>query len=146
MNPPEAVRKPRRIALVSCVKSKKSSSAAAQDLYVSPLFHGLRRFAESKADAWYILSAEHGLLSPDEIVAPYEKTLNKMPRAERLAWAEKVRQQLLEVLPTGAEIILLAGARYRHDIEAFLRSRGYAVSVPLEGFKMGQQLQYLKSL
>lgn len=136
----------RRIALVSCVKSKKSSAAAAQDLYVSPLFHGLRRFAESKADAWYILSAEHGLLNPHDVVAPYEKTLNKMLRTERLAWAEKVQQQLLAVLPTGAEIILLAGARYREHIERFLRNHGFAISIPLEGLRMGKQLQYLKQL
>lgn len=141
-----SVQAQRRIALVSCVKSKRSSAAAAQDLYVSSLFQGLRRFAQSNADAWYILSAEHGLLRPDELVSPYEKTLNKMLKAERLAWAQKVERQLLGVLPAGAEIILLAGARYRENIEPFLRGHGFAVSVPLEGFKMGQQLRYLKQL
>ena len=64
-----------RIALVSCVKKKRGSAAFARDLYLSQLFRGLRCYAESHADVWYILSAEHGLLKPDQIVEPYERTL-----------------------------------------------------------------------
>lgn len=41
-------------------------------------------------------------------------------------------------------MILLAGLRYREEIEPFLRKRGFAVSVPLEGLKIGEQLRYLK--
>jgi hypothetical protein len=51
-----------RVALVSCVKQKRDTAAPARDLYLSPLFRGFRRYAESRADSWYILSAEHGVL------------------------------------------------------------------------------------
>ena len=67
-----------------------------------------------------------------------------MPTRERLAWAELVQLQLLELLPTGAEVILLAGLRYREEIVPFLRERGFSVSVPLEGLPIGKQLQRLK--
>ena len=133
-----------RVALVSCVKQKRDSAAPARDLYLSQLFRGLRQYAETHADAWYILSAEHGVLFPDQIVGPYERTLNKMSKRERSAWAERVQQQLLELLPADAEVILLAGLRYREEIEPFLRKRGFPVSVPLEGLKIGEQLQRLK--
>lgn len=133
-----------RVALVSCVKKKRDSAAPARDLYLSQLFRGLRRFAEAHADYWYILSAEHGVLHPDAVVAPYERTLNSMPKRERVAWAERVKRQLLEVLPKDSEVIMLAGLRYREDIEPFLRDRGYPVSVPLEGLKIGEQLHRLK--
>ena len=136
----------RRIALVSCVKQKRTSAAPARDLYVTELFRGLRRFAEARADAWYILSAEHGLLRPDQVVAPYERTLNTMRKPERLAWAARVQRQLLDVLPPSAQVILLAGARYRENIEPFLRGKGCEVSVPLEGLALGKQLQYLKGI
>jgi hypothetical protein len=132
-----------RVALVSCVKSKRSEPAAACDLYTSPLFRHLRGYAEANADAWYILSAEHGLLRPDHVVAPYERTLNNMNRTDRLAWAERVRRQLLEVLPTGAEVIVLAGERYRSELIPFLRAHGFSVRVPLEGLSFGRQLQRL---
>jgi hypothetical protein len=76
-----------RVALVSCVKSKQNQPAPAKDLYTSPLFRNLRKYAEDNTDRWYILSAEHGLVDPDQILAPYEKTLNNARKDERLAWA-----------------------------------------------------------
>jgi len=135
-----------RVALVTCVKTKRSSASAARDLYTSPFFRALREYAEKNADTWYILSAEHGLLDPDEIIDPYERFLSKMRKRERVAWAEGVQQQLLDVLPPKAEIILLAGLPYRENVEPFLRSRGFSVTVPLEGLRFGQQRQRLNDL
>lgn len=135
-----------RVALVSCVKSKQASAAPAGDLYTSQLFRSLRAYAEATADSWYILSAEHGLLRPDQVISPYERTLNNMRKNDRLAWAVRVQQQLLGVLPSGAEVIILAGERYREDLVPFLRRRGFPVSIPLEGLSFGRQLQRLKEL
>lgn len=132
-----------RIALVSCVKSKGTAASPARELYTSNLFRGLRAYAEAHADAWYILSAEHGVLRPDDVIAPYEKTLTKMPKRDRMAWAGRVQTQLLEVLPPGADVILLAGSRYREGIESFLRQRGFSVSIPMERLGIGKQLQWL---
>jgi hypothetical protein len=103
----------------------------------------MRRYAEQHADAWFILSAEHGVLAPDQPIAPYEKTLNKMVKAERLVWAERVRQQLLKVLLPGTKVIVLAGERYREGIVPFLKSEGFSVEVPMEGLKLGPQMSWL---
>ena len=100
---------PTRVTLVSCVKTKRELAAAAKDLYISPLFKGMRRYAEQNADAWFILSAEHGVLRPDQVIAPYQRTLQTMPKRDRVAWAERVRRQLLELLPAGAVVVVLAG-------------------------------------
>ena len=135
-----------RVALVSCVRAKRPSPAPARDLYTSPLFRGLRAFAEANADIWYILSAEYGLLEPEQVVPPYEKTLNGMTRPDRTAWAQRVQQQLLRALPADAEIIFLAGTRYREELEPFLRARGFEVSVPFRGLGIGKQLQRLKEV
>ncbi|MEX2375578.1 MAG: DUF6884 domain-containing protein [Dehalococcoidia bacterium] len=135
-----------RVALVSCVKSKRASAAPASDLYTSQLFRSLRGYAEATADRWYILSAEHGLLGPDVVISPYERTLNTMRKADRLGWAARVQRQLLEVLPLQAEVIFLAGERYRCDLIPFLRELGFTTEVPLEGLSFGRQLQRLKEL
>ncbi len=134
-----------RVALVSCVKSKQAVSAPARDLYTSALFRGLRAYAERNADRWYILSAEHGLVDPSTRLAPYEKTLNRMGRADRDRWAAKVQGQLSEVLPPSAEVIVLAGERYRERLIPFLVARGHSVKVPLEGMPFGKQLQFLSA-
>lgn len=135
-----------QIALVSCVKSKRGSPTAARDLYTSQLFRALRGYAEATSDAWYILSAEHGLLHPDQIIAPYERTLNTMGKQDRRAWAERVQEQLAALLPPDAEITVLAGTRYREDIVPFLQARGHSVRIPLEGLRFGKQLARLNQL
>ena len=132
------------IALVSCVKKKGEQPAPAQDLYQSALFLGYRAYAERKADCWYVLSAAHGLLRPDQVVTPYDRTLNRMLAPERRAWARKVQGQLRSVLPPTADVITLAGTRYREEIEPFLTEQGYAVSVPFRGLGLGEQLQRLR--
>ena len=52
----------------SSVKAKRTFAAPASDLYTSQLFRALRGYAIGHADAWYVLSAEHGLLRPDQVV------------------------------------------------------------------------------
>lgn len=92
------------IALVSCVKQKLTVPAQARNLYVSTLFREMRRYAE----AWYILSTRYGLLSPDQVVSPYELTLGKMTVVERKRWAAAVAEELLRVVPQGAVVLFLA--------------------------------------
>lgn len=141
---PNAVARRFRVALVSCVKSQLTTAAPACELYTSALFRGLRRYAEANADAWYILSAEHGLLAPSDVVAPYEKSLLRMPRGAREEWARRVRQQLRTILPLQADVLILAGARYREGIEQFLKDHGYRVTIPMAGLSIGMQLKWLK--
>jgi len=105
----------------------------------------MRRYAKQNANAWFILSAEYGVLQPKQVVAPYERTLKTMPKAERLAWAERVRSQLLELLPAGAVVVILAGVRYREGVVPFLESCGFTIEVPMDGLKFGSQLRWLKA-
>jgi hypothetical protein len=109
------------IYLVSCVSQKRQEACAARDLYVSDWFCKARRYAEASRCSWFILSAEYGLVSPDQVVAPYERTLNTMAVAERRAWAERVSRQLAETVPHVARVVFLAGERYRE----FLTSGGW---------------------
>lgn len=133
-----------RVVLVSCVKSKRTYATAAEDLYTSDLFLSMRSYARQNSDQWFILSAEHGVLNPEEVIAPYEKTLNKMLKSERLEWAAKVRHRLLELISPDASVVILAGERYREGIVPFLQERGYFVDVPMVGLKFGLQLRWLK--
>jgi len=135
-----------RVALVSCVKSKRATPSPAKDLYTSELFQRMRKYAESISDRWYILSAEHGVLEPDQVISPYECTLNRMDRAARLRWADRVKAQLVDKMPERAEVIVLAGERYRNGLLPFLRDLGHTVRVPLEGLSFGRQLQRLGEL
>lgn len=130
------------IFLISCVASKLGRPAAARDLYVSSLFRKARAYVEGTGWPWFVLSAEHGLLLPSQVVSPYEKTLNTMPVAARKAWAEQVLAALEPHLAGVDQVVFLAGHRYREFLEAPLRRRAQ-VEVPMAGLGIGKQLQWL---
>lgn len=132
-----------RIFLVQCVSTKQSRRVAAKDLYTSALFTKSRAYVEKLGGAWYILSAEHGLLDPEAPTDPYDKTLKNMPVRERRAWAEMVIGQMEERLPDAQEVVLLAGIRYQEGLVGWLRGRYPRVSDPMAGLGFGQRMQWL---
>lgn len=132
-----------RIVLVSCVGAKRPAPSRARDLYTSVWFRKARICAESLGSRWFILSAEYGLIAPEAVLEPYERTLNRMLRAERVRWADGVLHSLLPLLGLGDEVMFLAGARYREFLVPALQQQGIPVSVPMQGLGIGRQLAYL---
>ena len=136
-----------RVGLVSCVKSKLSHPAPASDLYTSALFRGARCSVERSCDRWFILSAEHALVRPDTVLAPYEKTLKEATPAERRRWSERVLEQLASELGHlgGFTFEVHAGAAYANfGLVEGLRRTGADVALPLEGLGLGQRLAFYK--
>jgi len=133
----------RRLFLVSCVKTKLPSRAAAKDLYISDWFRKARACVESTGCPWAILSAEYGLLHPDEVIRPYEKTLNALPVAERRSWASEVLESMDPFLRDIDTVVFFAGERYRELLQPGLRAWGVDVVVPMQGLGLGQQLAWL---
>ena len=131
------------LSLVSCVSMKRSQPCRARDLYTSPWFVKARDYVEGAKSPWFILSAEHGLLSPDQIVAPYERTLNTMRIEDRRAWAQRVLGALVPKLGGVDRLVLLAGQKYREFLLPALRQACPSVEVPMEGLTIGRQLQWL---
>ncbi len=131
------------ICLISCVGQKLTEPAPARDLYTSSWFIKARSFADRTGHLWFVLSAKYGLVHRDEVIAPYDLTLNKMPVANRRQWADAVLGQLEPHLDSAGSITFLAGRRYREFLEPKLTRRGLAVAVPMEGLRIGEQLAWL---
>jgi hypothetical protein len=131
------------VYLISCVSQKRQRKCHARELYVSTWFLKARCYAEASGYPWFILSAEYGLVTPSQIITPYELTLNSMPIAERRTWAERVYNQLDETVPGLSNVVFLAGKRYREFLTGYLIDRGVEVSVPMEGLRIGEQLSWL---
>ena len=70
---------------------------------------------EGTCNAWFILSAKHGLVSPDAVLEPYDESLTGMSAAPRRAWAGHVLAQIdsLGLGPTQTTFEIHAGAHYR---------------------------------
>lgn len=124
---------PSDILLVTCVYEKTAKPAAAKDLYDSPYFARLRRYAERLAEPWFIVSAEHGLVHPDEWLAPYERYLPDTPTWYREVWGAWVVGRLKLLVGDLNELTaeILASPDYVVWIAPRLKESGAVARTPL---------------
>ena len=132
------------VVLVGCVKTKRDHEAPAKDLYVSNYFRKMRAYAEATGKPWFILSAEHGLVAPDDSLTPYNRYLPETSREYRREWGRRVASQLEQSIGdlSGQVIEVHAGAAYVDAVEEALRPSGAVVSDRLKGLSFGRRLSW----
>lgn len=131
------------IVFISCVKTKLPYEEMAKNLYCSNYFKTCYKYAEFlKPDNIYILSAKYGLLEPNDLIEPYELTLNKMSIKERKQWAEKVIGQLKNKnVSFNQKAVFLCGNKYNQ----FLKNKFVEYETPLCNMGFGYQIQYMNN-
>ena len=131
----------KKIALISCGSKKLNHRAEAQHIYISPLFKKSLAYAKKiHTDSIYILSAKHHLLELTKEITPYDKTLNKMTTNQIKQWSDKAMKQINNKCDTNKDrFIILAGIKYRKYLIPHLSH----YKVPMQGLRIGEQLQYL---
>ncbi len=133
----------RKLFLVSCVSKKRDRATPARELYCSDWFRKARASVECQGAHWFILSAKYGLVAPNEVIEPYDETLNNKTDKERREWSKRVLEQLQSHCPPGTCIVFYAGEKYRRFLVPALKARGCEVEIPMEGLKIGEQLCWL---
>lgn len=134
----------KKIVLISCASEKLTHRAKAKELYISTFFKFNLKYAEQlDPDEIFILSAKHGLLTLNQEIEPYDKTLNTMKSAEIKMWSNQVLEQIKEVCSIDeSEFVFLAGEKYRKHLLPHINN----YKIPLKGFRIGEQLKKLKEL
>lgn len=130
-----------RYALVCCGKQKLAHPCTVKELYCSTLFQKTRSFVERHYDGWFVLSALHHVVRPDQVVAPYDFELNRQASEK---WAEMVAQQLAKQLPPYCHLDYFGGATYGKVVPK-LEAMGFLVHQPLAGLQVGERLHWLKT-
>ena len=135
-------------ALVGCGARKADTAKPAGELYTGPYFTKNRRYANVVCDDWVILSAKHNVIEPDEVIEPYDKTLNDMDADACAEWAARTFEQLLELEWDGYETAeILAGENYWSYFESRLDELPVDVEFPLaDAGGMGHQMQRAQEL
>lgn len=133
----------KKIVLVSCVREKRAVPSPARDLYISDWFRKASRYALQFSDEWYILSAEYGLVHPDQLLEPYNTTLRTKGMGVRKAWAEWVFTKLKTHLKPGDKVVFLAGKAYREFLVDRVSDLGCKIEIPMEGLRIGEQMHWL---
>jgi hypothetical protein len=137
---------PQPLHLVACVAGKLDRPAPAAELYSSDWFKKARAYVEAIGAPWRILSAEHGLVHPEDVIEPYNTTLGGLEHDwQRLAWGDRVCTGLWDLVPAGGEIVFLAGQLYRDAITAqpCASARRWRWSTPMQGLGIGEQKAWL---
>jgi hypothetical protein len=131
-----------RIGLVGCGGQKLAAPAAAKDLYTSTLFKKKRAYVERYCDGWWVISAKHGLLDPEQVIQSYDLSLASLTPTDRYRWAFRVAEQVDLQLERGTTIEIHAGNDYALNLSSALHARGFIVLRPLCRVPIGLQLQW----
>ena len=129
------------IVFVACTKKKlNKENIPAEELYsASCLFRKTLAYAKTLGEV-HIMSSKYGILSLEDNVSAYEKTLNKMKKADREQFKLKIKQQL-EDRNIHGKVISLMGKNYDDIISCYLQ-----VENPFKGLPIGKRLQRLNQL
>lgn len=131
------------IYLVGCVKTKRTGLHPAKELYLSAWFRKVRDYVERRGE-WFILSAKHFLLDPEQQIENYNLSLYELNAGERKEWAKQVIEEFEKVsCPSEVRVVIFAGKRYREFLVPLLKEAVIQVDIPLEGLGLGMQLQWL---
>jgi len=124
------------ILIIQCGSRKLTDPSTAEDMYIGGLFITNKKYGEAAYPSnWYILSAQYGLMYPQQPIAPYDKVLKNSNDTELL---DKVKGQLGILAP---ERIDFLGSNVYAE---FLAKTGYPITKLLTSIKTpGIRQKYL---
>ena len=112
----------------------------------SDLFRKAYTYATKNYDFVAILSAEYGLLFPNDEIEPYDLALNTMNSKQRKRWTEKVLRQMKARLSLHEfdKVFFHSGKKYREYLIPKLQDMGFQCVVPLRHLGIGEQMAWYK--
>ncbi len=133
--------------VIGCGKAKLSQPAPARELYTGSLFRAARKYAEQRqaltGEPWAILSARHGLVSPEFQLEPYDECL-KLKGEALAAWAKEAAAACVRLMRGGPHRVeCLAGRAYADPFRAELDEWRVPSCEPLRGRELGMRLRWL---
>jgi hypothetical protein len=136
---------PITFVLISCSKTKLATKAPARELYTGQLFKKAVAWAERHGYQWFIISAVHGLVTPDQELQSYNFTLKERRGArEREGWAHRaIAHELAKNASTGSHAFLIMPQLYRTYIQTELQRESITYENPVAGLAIGEQMHWL---
>jgi hypothetical protein len=123
-----------RVVLIGSSGATGSEPGAVGRLFRSDGFARAREHAVHSRLPWFVLSAKHGLLDPDDVISPYEIQIDDQPAAYRSAWGEWVVAQLADrVQLDGVLVEVHGGVDFAQPLRHPLARRGATLEIPLPG-------------
>ena len=132
------------IIVIGCGRRKKKSNSQAKFLYVSKRFKTSKDIAENLSAYYLILSAFHGIITPDKELDPYDFDIGKLPEESKNIWANAALDNIYKI--SGREpVTILADGDYAELLLKFNANRiePLNVTAPLVTIAMGHRQDWL---
>ena len=98
---------------ISCGKKKREGMCRAIEMYIGNYFKAEANAAKALGGKTWILSAKYGLLSPNDVIAPYDLRLSWLNAAQRKIWADNVVEQMKQAgIDFDEQAVFLCGNDY----------------------------------
>lgn len=98
-------------------------------MYNSLRFQNLKTIAEKCDLQWFIMSAKHGLLSPNRVIEPYDECLTSCSVEFQQRWAKAIYEKLC-AYDKRTVFFVLANEDYSRNVVSLLTAAGYCVVAP----------------
>jgi hypothetical protein len=138
------------LVIVPCGQKKlwdahpDAGPAMAQDAYTGTPFVLNRKFAETFADSWLILSAKYGFIDPESMLpGPYNVTF-KRKATDPISITALREQRSQQGLDRFSQVIGLGGKEYRTAIEGTFENSSAQLHFPFSGLPIGKSMQATK--
>jgi hypothetical protein len=123
-----------RVVLVGSSGATGTEPDAVGRLFRSDGFARAREHAVHSRLPWFVLSAKHGLLDPDDVISPYDTQIDDQPATYRSAWGEWVVAQLADrVRLDGVVVEVHGGVDFAQPLRQPLSRQGATLEIPLPG-------------
>lgn len=123
-----------RVLLIGSSGAVADTPEVVGRLFLSDGFARARERAVHSRLPWFVLSAKHGLLDPDEVLSPFAVQIDDQPAAYRTAWGKWVVAQLADrVQLDGVVVEVHGGVDFAQPLRQPLAHRGAALEIPLPG-------------
>jgi len=140
------------LVVIPCAQRKiwdlypRAGPTKAADAYTSAAFKLNKQYAQTFGDAWLILSAKYGLITPDFIIpGSYDVTFNR-PSADTVT-IEQIQAQAQRLgLERYSTIIGLGGKEYRRILVAAIAKfdGDQRFQFPFAGLPIGKAMRAVK--
>jgi len=127
-----------RVTLIQCTNTKRDEKCPAEYLYdESAYYRKMRSWARARGNPWYILSAKHGLLNPNQETVPYDAVGLSEQQAEDIA---------TELNSIGVDTVdVTAGRKYTDHLIPALERREIDVINHFAGLRIGERQKRLEA-
>jgi hypothetical protein len=136
----------RTLVIVPCGRAKiwakhaDAGPTSASEAYIGAPFKVNRAYAKEFGDAWVILSAKYGFLSPIDLIPGDYNVTFKQRSTHPISTDELRRQVADQQLANFARVIALGGRDYRGRIEDAFSGSSVDLLFPFSGMTLGVSL------